>query len=146
MAFKGGRRHLLNGVTHACNTCVIWPLPHLSSSSFYFVSLLITKMKNYTFIWFLYLTYFFIFLIVIYFILFLNFFLQFHTYHSFNYYFLIIFVIKFYFQFNLLTFDFKIFLYQIYSLFFLLLLLLFCFEAFYIISFFKFIPHYFVNL
>jgi len=58
ITFKRGRRHLLNGITHAYDKCVVWPLPHLLSSPPYFVYLLITKMKNCTFIWFLYLIYF----------------------------------------------------------------------------------------
>ena len=59
MIFKGGRCHLLNGVTHTFNRGVVWPLPHFLSSPPYFVSLLITKMKNCTFIWFLYLIFFY---------------------------------------------------------------------------------------
>jgi hypothetical protein len=58
ITFKAARGHLLNGVTHACDRCVVWPLPHLLYSPPYFVSLLVTKMKNCTFIWFLYLIYF----------------------------------------------------------------------------------------
>jgi hypothetical protein len=58
ITFKVARHHLFNGVTHVCDKCVVWPLPHLLSSPPYFVSLLITKMKNCTFIWFLYLIYF----------------------------------------------------------------------------------------
>jgi hypothetical protein len=56
--FKAACRHFLNGVTHACDKCVVWPLPYLLSSPPYFVSLLIIKIKNCTFIWFLYLIYF----------------------------------------------------------------------------------------
>jgi hypothetical protein len=48
--FKAARRHLLNGVMHACDKYVVWPLPYLLSSPPYFVSLLVPKMKNCTFI------------------------------------------------------------------------------------------------